>query len=483
MLISISLALMTAFSVIGFTASAYQFDDFLDSDYCGDDLYWDYDSKTKTLTISGTGEMYEQDWPWGDYIPKMENVVIEDGATSLNQDFVCGAQNLKSVSLGNTLKVIGAAAFMNCPSLTEIVIPSSVKTIRASAFYACTSLENITFSDNTDYIGFYALQDTLWYYNQPDGEVYAGNVLYDYKGKRDALTEFTVKDGTLGIGDFALENAKSLKTVTLPESLTTVGNGAFSNCKSLERVNSNAKIMKIGYMAFADCEALSSLDLGGEVKYIDFMAFSNCRSLKSIDLGDNVAFVGANAFNNCAWYNELSDGAIYIGKCLYTNKGTCTDTEFTVKDGTKTISAYALFNQKSVKKVTLPEGVTEIGEMAFVNTSLAEIYIPDSVENINDAAFSGNKKLIISVNDEYSYGYDYADYYGYNLRIANYTPGDVSYNGKVNTVDVLFLRKYIAGYDQPIEVNAADTNNDGKINTKDVLNLRKHLAGYKNKLK
>lgn len=56
--------------------------------------------------------------------------------------------------------------------------------------------------------------------------------------------------------------------------------------------------------------------------------------------------------------------------------------------------------------------------------------------------------------------------------------GDVNGDGKVTTVDVLNIRKFIAGgWEVTINEKAADVNCDGKITTIDVLNIRKYIAG------
>ncbi len=61
-----------------------------------------------------------------------------------------------------------------------------------------------------------------------------------------------------------------------------------------------------------------------------------------------------------------------------------------------------------------------------------------------------------------------------------FTPvyGDVNEDGKVNTKDILLMRKYVANWDVTVNELNSDLNADGKINTKDVLMLRKHLAGW-----
>lgn len=60
--------------------------------------------------------------------------------------------------------------------------------------------------------------------------------------------------------------------------------------------------------------------------------------------------------------------------------------------------------------------------------------------------------------------------------------GDINEDGRINMVDVLFLRKYIAGQNVKINRMAADVTHDNKINTLDVLKMRRFIAGRINSL-
>ena len=81
-------------------------------------IKWSFDSKTGTLTISGTGEMDDYVWssdvPWYRYMRNISSVTINKGITS-----------------------IGKCAFWGCSSLTSITISSSVTTISSWAFNSC----------------------------------------------------------------------------------------------------------------------------------------------------------------------------------------------------------------------------------------------------------------------------------------------------------------------------------------------------------
>ena len=140
----------------------------------GNGLYWEL-SASGVLTISGNGEMPNFEWeksPFSEMIDqgKVSKIVIGEGITSVgdhafswsNLSFDEASKNrkkvkevilpstlerigesafsalyeLKHITLGNRVKVIGDNAFF-ATDLTELEIPSSVQTIGEFAFYNC----------------------------------------------------------------------------------------------------------------------------------------------------------------------------------------------------------------------------------------------------------------------------------------------------------------------------------------------------------
>lgn len=66
-----------------------------------------------------------------------------------------------------------------------------------------------------------------------------------------------------------------------------------------------------------------------------------------------------------------------------------------------------------------------------------------------------------------------------NVTVIDYIPGDVNGDGRVNTVDVTWIRRYrMGGYDLgAFNEAAADVNDDGRINTIDVTLIRRYRMG------
>ena len=113
------------------------------------DVNWRYDSETKTLYISGNGAMddYEESYstPWNSCILQMENLVIEDGITSVGSYAFSGADNLTNVRIADSVTSIGEYSFASCPLLYELELSDSVRNIGDCSFaYDGISLKDFT---------------------------------------------------------------------------------------------------------------------------------------------------------------------------------------------------------------------------------------------------------------------------------------------------------------------------------------------------
>ena len=164
---------------------------------CGENVSWNYDASSKTLTISGTGAMADYSStdvkPWSSFSNEIESLEINKDVTSIGNNAFTACTALKSVTYetGSTLESIGASAFAGCSSLTSINIPAGVTSIGASAFADCENLGSVTYA--------------------------AGTQLKT-------------------IGENAFAACSSLASIIIPVGVTSIGKNAFDGCTSLTSV-------------------------------------------------------------------------------------------------------------------------------------------------------------------------------------------------------------------------------------------------------
>ncbi|MGI6265294.1 MAG: leucine-rich repeat protein, partial [Acutalibacteraceae bacterium] len=124
---------------------------------CGDNLTWNYNSSTKTLTISGTGAMADYTLftraPWNTYHSSITTVTISNSVTSIGDYAFYNCTGMTSVTIPDSVTRIGNSAFYYCTKLTSITIPDSVTSIGNYAFYNCTKLTSITIPDSVTSMG------------------------------------------------------------------------------------------------------------------------------------------------------------------------------------------------------------------------------------------------------------------------------------------------------------------------------------------
>ena len=88
----------------------------------------------------------------------------------------------------------------------------------------------------------------------------------------------------------------------------------------------------------------------------------------------------------------IPEGVTSIGYLAFSNCSSLTSV--TIPDSVTSIGGSAFYKCSSLKSVTIPEGVTSIGGSAFQGCrGLKSVTIPDSVTSIGDEAFRGCKKL------------------------------------------------------------------------------------------
>ena len=185
---------------------------------------------------------------------------------------------------------------------------------------------------------------------------------YDYKILSDGTAEITKYNG-------------SGKTLVIPSTLggrkvTSIGSSAFEITVGLKSVTIPNGVTSIGYRAFSNCTSLTSVSVPGSVTTIDTCAFSSCSDLENISIPSSLKRFGARAFSGTKWLeNQQKKSPFVIVNTVLIDASQCSG------------------------KVTVPGGVTAIGESAFESADITDVVISNGVKLIGNSSFSFCKKL------------------------------------------------------------------------------------------
>lgn len=104
----------------------------------GESISYSYDENTKTLTVTGSGDMedYTLDYlpPWYKYRNECVKVIISDDITSVGSYAFSQFTYLENVVMPNTVTSINFGAFARCESLNYLYLSSSVVSIADASF-------------------------------------------------------------------------------------------------------------------------------------------------------------------------------------------------------------------------------------------------------------------------------------------------------------------------------------------------------------
>ena len=326
-----------------------------------------------------------------------KNTVIPNSVTNISGYAFYGCSSLTSITIPGSVTSVGDNAFFSCAKLTNItvekgnkkydsrnncnaiietnsntlivgckntVIPNSVTSIGKNAFNG-SDISSINIPNSVTSIASSAFSNTQWYNSQPNGVIYAGSVLYRYKGTMPANTHIVIKEGTKGIAESAFNSCSNLSSITIPNSVTNIGEWAFGSCSGLTSVTIPNSVTSIGSYAFSYCSGLTSITIPKSVSSIGICTFRDCTSLTSVTIPNSVTNIGRYAFQRCTSLTSV-----------------------TIPNSVTTIESHAFSGCSGLTLVTIPNSVMDIGSYAFYScTGLSSITIPNSVTSIESYAF------------------------------------------------------------------------------------------------
>lgn len=272
---------------------------------------------------------------------------IPNNATSISEYAFAGCKNLQSITIHDSVTEISDGAFQDCSGLSSIVIGKGLKIIPESAFDGCSSLKTLN-----------------------------------------------IPEGVTSIRSNAFNGCYSLNTTTIPKTVTYFGKTPFAGCTGKVTCNCNltGKVLSSGNAAFAN-SMFTEFIIGDDVTQIS-SAFAICiDSLTSLTIGKNVVTIEPGCINSKSLKSIYGKYASNDNRCIIINNTLVAFAPYGLKaysipEGVVTISRHTFYSNKTLRSLTIPKSVTDIGTQALSSTSIEEIYcMPTIPPTISSSSF------------------------------------------------------------------------------------------------
>jgi len=204
---------------------------------------------------------------------------------------------------------------------------------------------------------------------------------------------FTDYDG-YGFGSPGRTPRDHITGVVIPQGVTKIGHGAFTRCYRLPLINIPEGITHIGDEpemgttpngAFEDSGLAGELILPQSLAYLDHNAFAGT-AINSITIPP-----GMGGVITASPHNKN------VGQGVFANTKNLRTIHFPAN---MTAISYEMFKESGLTTITIPEGITEIGEMAFQGCkSLTTVVLPSTITKIGDYAFSNCALTTVTIPD------------------------------------------------------------------------------------
>lgn len=307
-------------------------------------------------------------------------------------------------------------AFEDCDNLTSIILPDSLRMISSSTFRGCyDKIKEIYLPDNLllstsamdclSNLQRYLVSDKNKYHSAIDGVLFnkeKNMILRFPKGRGGA---YSIPNGVSCIGGHAFKDCIKLTSIDIPGSVKSIGGYAFYECKGLSNINISDGVEKIELRAFDGVENCEKIHIPKSVNYIESYAFDYVGKLKEFIVSeDNMHYSSENGvlFNKnktelikCprgkTGTYTIPNSVEYLTKSAFSF---CSLDSINLPSNLESIEDDVFSVCKELTSITIPEGVTAIGNMAFLYCEkLVSVNLPNSLERIGEESFSGCNSL------------------------------------------------------------------------------------------
>ncbi len=366
---------------------------------------------------------------------KIERVTIPRGVRDIGNYVFANCTLLADAVFENGNNIISDSCFTNCSNLRKVTIPSTVQTINSTAFNNCLKLDEINLEDNQSYVfdnGILKTADgtqivfmtngllaNISTFEIPNGVTNFGMNIGLYTNIKQINIPSTLE--SLGAAN---KFPKSISNVIVDENNTryasengilyTKDDKTLIMCYLKEKdINIQEGILTLNAYCFKQAENAENIILPESLQTISSSALRENNKFNKILIGKNVSSISPMfKLTNYAGTVEISEENPYYtieNNILYSkDKKTLICAlyqitgSFTVPGTVENIGNLA-FDAQGMQEVILESGVKKIDESAFSQCSnLKKITIPNTVTNMGVDLFErcNNLESIVIDNKE-----------------------------------------------------------------------------------
>ena len=200
-------------------------------------------------------------------------IIIPEGVRVICREAFDNVRNtLRSVTMPESVEIIGESAFSDCALLKKVYLPLHLREIRQNAFHGCVNLEDLLLPEQVETIE-------------------AGTF-----SECHSLAHIKLPRGLREIKNNAFNNCNSLREVTVNSNVIILSN-AFKNCVSLREVILNHDCdVTIQEKVFFGCSTLAQYN--GAI-YIGNILYKYVSERKELYVPSFATKIAAGAFCNC----------------------------------------------------------------------------------------------------------------------------------------------------------------------------------------
>lgn len=366
---------------------------------------------------------------------KIERVTIPRGVRDIGMYAFANCTLLSDAVFENGNDIVSDSCFTNCNNLRTVTIPSTVQTINSTAFNNCLKLDEINLEDNQSYVfgngilktadgtqivfmtnGLLANISTL---EIPDGVTNFGmniglytnikqikvpstleslgaankfptsisNVIVDENNTRYASEngilytkddktlimcylkekDINIQEGILTLNAYCFKQAENAENIILPESLQTISSSALRENNKFNKILIGKNVSSISPM-FKLTNYAGTVEISEENPYYT--------------IENNILYSKDKKTLICALYQITGSFTVpgtveNIGNLAFDAQGM---QEVILESGVKKIDSAAFSQCSNLKKITIPDTVTNMGEDLFERCNNLESIVIDNKE-------------------------------------------------------------------------------------------------------